>query len=110
VSLAATERARAWCAYLTPHARRLYAALTDTTRLAAVALGERIQRGALSSPFTARMIRRRDWAGLTDPETIGLALETLADLGWVRPLDVPATIKGGRPTTEFYLHPALSRG
>jgi hypothetical protein len=43
VSGVAAERAAAWCRYLEPHARRLYATVTDRVRVAAALLGSRSQ-------------------------------------------------------------------
>ncbi len=62
--------AAAWCEYLTAHARRLYADVTDAARGAAALLATRLAGGRLASPFTAREVYRQEWAGLTEPRVV----------------------------------------
>src|SRR5262249_12032677 len=83
VSLAAAERAAAWCDFLEAHARRLYQSVTDTVRVSAALLARKIVQQKLSNPFTARDIYRNGWTGLTEARDTYFALELLEDLGWV---------------------------
>jgi hypothetical protein len=107
VSVAAAERAAAWCQYLEAHARRLYATVTDRVRVAAALLASRIARGRLASPFTAREVYRNDWTGLTEPRVVGEALECLRELGWIRP-EAAIARDGGRPTVRFHVNPRVA--
>jgi hypothetical protein len=97
----------AWCRYLEAHARRLYATVTDRVRVAAALLASRIARGRLASPFTAREVYRNEWTGLTEPRVVGEALESLRELGWIRPEAVIAR-DGGRPTVRFHINPRVA--
>jgi putative DNA primase/helicase len=105
VSVAAVQRAIDWCAYLEPHARRLYEGVISPGRTAAAALAARLAAGALKSPFTVRDVRRKGWAGLTTPESIFAAVDQLEDLHWIRRASVHSAA-GGRPTTQYHVNPA----
>jgi putative DNA primase/helicase len=107
VPVAAAARAIAWCEYLAAHARRLYAAVTDAARVAAVLLATKISGGQLPSPFTARAVYRNEWAGLTEPRIVQGALECLEEQGWIRRKALRAS-DGGRPTVRFQINPRLS--
>ena len=48
----AAERAAAWCEYLEAHARRCYGLLKDDGLRSAMALTEKLKRGALEDGFT----------------------------------------------------------
>jgi hypothetical protein len=109
VTRAAAERATAWCSYLEAHARRLYAMMTDTARVASAVLATKIRHGGVASPFTARDVYRNQWAGLTEPRVVQAALEGLTELGWLRPETVRGPA-GGRPTVRFWLNPRLPVG
>jgi Protein of unknown function (DUF3987) len=107
VSLEATERALAWAAYLEPHARRVYDPITAPGRAAAASLARKIAAGALPSPFTAREVRRKGWAGLTEPADILAGLDVLEGLHWVRRESVRSGEQGGRPTVQWRINPAV---
>ena len=79
VPRAAAEQAVAWCTYLEAHARRLYATVTDPTRVAAAVLSRKLSAGRLSSPFTARDVYRNAWTGLSEPRVVREALEILTE-------------------------------
>ena len=108
VSAAAAERAVAWCAYLEPHARRVYESVTDGARLGAAVLAARLRAGALPSPFRARDVRLKGWSYLTDPKEIVAALDLLEGLHWVRCVKVSPE-GGGRPTFEYCTNPAVGQ-
>jgi putative DNA primase/helicase len=108
VSLAAAQRAAAWCDFLEQHARRLYQAVADESVGAAKLLLERIRAGRLPAPFGAWQVRRQGWAGLSESEAVNDALEVLAEHGWLRRVEVRET--GGAPRVEFHPHPSLTAG
>jgi putative DNA primase/helicase len=108
VSEQAARRAVAWCTYLEAHARRVYQTITALTITTATLLAAKLSRGELPSPFRARTVLRKGWTGLSDMEAIDLALDLLEELYWVRRVDVPATVKGGRPTAEYLVNPTVT--
>ena len=63
-----------------------------------------------SGPFTARDIHQRDWAGLSDREAVGAALDVLATTNHVRAVQNPPRPQGGRPSEAFTWHPSLKGG
>src|SRR6266446_10843156 len=72
-------------------------------------LAAQLTHGRLPSPFTARDVYRNEWTGLTEPRVVQGALESLAELGWLRPEAVRAR-DGGRPTVRFRINPRLLAG
>jgi hypothetical protein len=76
---------------------------------AARTLGERIQSGNLPSPFRLKDGYRPCWAGLTTSAAAQEAVDVLCDLGWLRPEQVGTTERGGRPTTQYHINPAVRR-
>ena len=96
----------AWCELLEDHCRRIYQAATDGDPEAAVLLGERL-KASLPNPFGVRDVVRKGWSGLTDERDVSLAVGILEDRGWVRSQEVPAGPQGGRPTTRYWVHPAI---
>jgi hypothetical protein len=109
VSEAATECAIVWAVYLEAHARRVYQSVTAAPQTAAGLIATKIKRGEVATPFLARQIRRKGWAGLTTPEDILAGLELLEDLHWVRRLESRSTEKGGRPTVQYHINPKINR-
>ncbi len=109
VSGAAAARAVAWCEYLQGHARRLYASVTDRTRVAAALLAAQLTHGRLPSPFTARDVYRNEWTGLTEPRVVQDALACLEECGWLRS-DAVRAPDGGRPSVRFRINPRLLAG
>ena len=107
VSETALSRALAWGTYLEAHARRVYRDVIDPGPASVAALAEKICTGAVPSPTRARDIRLKGWTGLSTPDEVALAIATLESLGWMRRVDRPATVKGGRPTVEYLLNPAV---
>ena len=98
-------RAEAWIEYLEPHARRIYDALLRSDQTATRALGEHI--GDLPSPFRLRDVYRPCWAGLTTKEAAQEAVDTLADLGWLRVEQPKSGKSGGRPAALYHVNPKL---
>lgn len=85
-----------WCDYLEGHARRIYAPAMDNGLGAAHLILKR--RAQLGDTFTPRDIQRRNWAGLSDRDTIAEGLELL-----VEHHHLAATVEptGGRPSTVY---------
>jgi hypothetical protein len=104
VSALAFARAEAWCEFLESHALRLYDALLNADRSAANALGARILKGNLPSPFKLRDVYRPCWAGLASKEAAQEAADVLRELHWLRSEDM---VTGGRPITVYYINPSV---
>ena len=107
VTLDAAKRAAAWCEYLEAHARRIYYNITSRVEAATRFLGEKIQRGKLPDPFTARDVYRPQWTGLGDPEDVIKALEWLEDINWIRSEVKPSADSGGRPSVRYHVNPKV---
>ncbi len=110
VSEQAARKAVAWCAYLEAHARRVYQSITAASATAASALAAKIAAGQLTSPFRARTVYQKGWAGLSEMVQIDRALDFLEELRWVRRMEAPSTVRGGRPTVEYLVNPSVVTG
>jgi hypothetical protein len=95
--------------YLEPHARRIYRHLGgDPSRQNAQRIAQWLLHNPATTQFTARDIRRKDWAGLTDQDDVNRALDYLDNVaGWIRCTDVPTTARGGRPTSRYLVNPLI---
>lgn len=107
VSLDAAMKAAAWCELLAEHARRIYGIAIRPETTQARTILQKIKQGKLAGKFTAREIWRNQWTGLQSSEDCVKPLQILVDHGYLRPLSVSTTDKGGRPTTEYFVHPSL---
>jgi putative DNA primase/helicase len=107
VGSTALARALAWAEYLESHARRIYDAVIRGDLCAARALGERIERGDLPSPFKIRDVYRPGWAGLSSPETAAAAVSVLVDLDWLQAEEIRSGPGGGRPSVRYHINPKL---
>lgn len=103
VSEKALLRACAWGEYLESHARRIYAPALSPGVMAGRALSERIQRGDVSTDFTARDVYRRHWANL-DKDNVNAGIELLEDLGWITSIK---TNTGGHPRVSYLANPKV---
>lgn len=100
--LSATE----WAAFLEAHAQRIYAAGAACAVDGAKALLRALRNGRLESPFTVRDVVRRNWAPMGDDlGRVKEACELLEDHGFIRGVEVPTTISGGRPTMRYLVNP-----
>jgi hypothetical protein len=106
VSESAVKRAVAWADFLEAHARRAYGSVTTVGVSAAKLILEKLRTGQLSSPFTAREIKNKQWGGLSG-DSVEKALEVLEECGWVRGTPRSSTGKGGRPTVDYVAHPGV---
>jgi hypothetical protein len=100
VKRASTLRALALAEYFESHARRLHGSGQRVTVHAARSILEKARAGELSEQFTLREVHRPRWAGLTDHETVGEALDMLTAHGWLVEMSIAT---GGRPTTTYSL-------
>jgi len=101
----ATHRALGWAEYLRSHAARLYSAGEVMAEDGARLILER--RAQLPEPFTARDIHRRKWAGLSDRDAVGAALDVLETTNHVQTVPGGPGPQGGRPSECYTWHPAL---
>lgn len=101
----AIRRALGWADYLRSHANRLYASGGTVAEDGARLILDR--RSQLPSPFTARDILRKGWAGLTEREAVSTATDLLVATRHCREVPRPSGADGGRPTTAFVWHPSL---
>jgi putative DNA primase/helicase len=109
VTLRSTESAAAWCDLLEAHAKRLYQAAFDGDLESAMRLAQRL-RDSLPNPFKARDVQRKCWSGLDSTLDVERALMLLEDRRWVKSMEVPAGEGGGRPTSLFWVNPAVLQG
>jgi len=99
-------RALAVAEYAEAHAMRCYSAGVISHVLAAQAIVRRIKRGDVVNGVTARDIHQQGWSHLTNRTVVGEALDLLVDHGW---LAQRQETTGGRPTTKYYINPAVPR-
>lgn len=103
----ATRRALGWADYLRSHASRLYASGNSVVEDGARLIVER--RAQLPSPFTARDVHQRAWAGLSDRDAVSAAIDLLMATNHCHEVEKPPALKGGRPTVSYAWHPSLGR-
>ncbi len=108
VGVEATARALDWADYLLSHAKRLYSIATNQSIHNARLILER--KNKLSSPFTAREIHRKQWAGLDNICAVNEALECLIDYRQLVPKEHSSTTNGGRPTISYQWNTLVERG
>jgi putative DNA primase/helicase len=107
VGKTATAKAIMWADYLQSHAERLYSLSSGQGITGAKLILSR--RAKLPEIFTAREVQRKSWAGLSSPQTVAEALDSLVDHGYLTELPVPTTNSGGRPSMRYRWHPAVSK-
>jgi hypothetical protein len=107
VSLSAAKMAAAWCDFLEEHARRIYQSGSDGDMGPARTIAERLAE-SLPNPFRARNVLRKGWTGLTKVEDVDRALDILEEHGWVCSVKVPTGEKGGAPTVDYHVNPAIA--
>jgi hypothetical protein len=106
IDVMSTQRAIKFSYYLETHALRAYAAGSEAEVAAAKAILHRIRKGDLGNGFTARDIRQRDWANLTDSEQIQAGLGLLADHDWIAGDRINT---GGRPKITYRINPRAAQ-
>jgi putative DNA primase/helicase len=107
VPLESARRAAAWCEYLEPHARRVYAFRLAPEQAAAQTLSRKLQSGwpQTGESFTLRDVYRPQWAGLTSPDEARAALGVLCQYGWTRKVQQPDG--NGRPSEVYKINPKI---
>ena len=107
-------RALAWSDYLRTHAKRLYSAAIMPNTFGAHALLNKLKAGRLTNSdgqrldiFTARLVAKKEWAGLEHADVVTKAAEMLIEHGWLRKAEHQTKSAGGRPSEQFLLHPEL---
>jgi hypothetical protein len=95
--------------YLEPHAKRIYRHLgQDPARQGARRIAEWIAKSPDLTEFAARDVRRKNWSGLTEHDSVNRALDYLDNVAaWVRCKGTPPGPKGGRPTTRYLVNPRV---
>lgn len=105
VGAVAAARALEWADYLRSHAARLYAAGRVAAENGARLIIER--RAHLPEKFTAREVERKNWAGLSDRETVDDAIAILLETHHVFLATKPSGPSGGRPSDTYFWNPRL---
>lgn len=109
VTLPAAELSAAWCDLLEAHARRVYQSALDGDPTTAFQLADRL-KPSLPNPFTCRQVAQKGWSGLDTVEDVRQAVGILEDRGWVKVVEVPPGVKGGRPSERVWVHPRVGGG
>jgi putative DNA primase/helicase len=94
-----------WIEYLQSHAERVYAAGTRPNAEGARALLDKILEGKVSSGFAVSDVYLKGWQSLADVKDARHASEVLADLGYLRRIETPPGVSGGRPKVRYLIHP-----
>ncbi len=105
VGVSSVLAALAWSEYLQSHARRAYASITTPDVATAKAILQKLKRGEIGIPFSARDIYRNGWSGLSEPERVRDALTFLEDLDWLASSTTLPTVHGGRPQIVYKANP-----
>lgn len=107
VSLKHARLAAAWCEYLEPHARRVYASGQRSEVSGAQAIAKRLQDGWKRDEgcFTLREVYRSHWAGVATPDEARTALDVLCENDWLRKTENPGVT--GRPTETYTINPRI---
>ncbi len=109
VPLASANRAAAWCEYLEPHARRIYASKLAPEMAAAQTLSRKLKSGwhKMDGSFTLRDAYRTQWSGLTTPDEARAALHVLCEYEWLRKVQVTPD-GAGRPSETYRINPRIA--
>jgi hypothetical protein len=102
-----TLRAISLCTYFEGHARRVYSCIISPELRAGHALARHIRKHDLDPQFSTRDIGRKCWSDLNSAELVNEALTYLVELNWIRPVEQPASPKGGRPSEVWEINPKL---
>ncbi|QIC60259.1 DUF3987 domain-containing protein [Acinetobacter schindleri] len=106
------EMAIDWCDYLESHARRIYGLVLQGSGIRAVTLSERLlrledQHEWKFNGFTSREVQRKNWKGLTTPESVTDALDVLVEHKWLVLEEIESSVRGGRPTKRYWINPKI---
>ena len=109
VSKRSVQRAVGWVQYLESHAMRLYAVAACPERVVASPLLNRLIGWDKDRPIRVREIKHKGWRGLSDPKVIESTLEALEADGWLQSIEDGKTLRGGRSTMTYFLHPEAKK-
>jgi putative DNA primase/helicase len=109
VSKRSVQRAVGWVQYLESHAMRLYAVAACPERVVASPLLNRLIGWDKDRPIRVREIKHKGWRGLSDPKVIESTLEALEADGWLQSIEDGTTLRGGRSTMTYFLHPEAKK-
>jgi hypothetical protein len=79
------------------------------SRLLANALAKKIDHGELADRFTTHDVVRRQWRDLRTRKDVQTAIRLLVRAGRLQPVKRSSTPRGGRPTKEYRILPALRK-
>lgn len=101
------QRALAWADYLESHARRAYSSGCRPGMAGVGALLQRIRQGDVRISFRERDVYLKGWSNLSTAKDVKQAAEVLADLDYLRVIDVGGGPQGGRPTRLYLINPKI---
>ncbi len=104
VGLALLELAIGWTKYLTPIARAVYGRRAQS---GARELARRLIAREVGDGFSAYEVGSKDWRSLRGTPTVVDAADQLVALGWLQAREPQPGDKGGRPTTRYWINPAV---
>ena len=104
VSLATLELAIGWVEYLEPIARAVYA---RQKRSGVHALAQRLVTGAVPDGFSAYEVGSKDWRALRGTQTVADTADQLVAIGWLEAREAQPGDRGGKPTTRYWIDPAV---
>jgi len=107
IPLVQAQRAAQFCGYLESHARRVYGCVTSKPLQLAASLGQKLRRGRLANGFRVCDVYLHGWPGLDTAERARVAIQVLVDAGWVRPSSDRVGGRGGTPSEEYMVNPAI---
>ncbi|MFL6448519.1 MAG: DUF3987 domain-containing protein [Bryobacteraceae bacterium] len=107
VSPANAAKAALWCDYFESHATRVYSCIVTPQLRLARELAEKIKKRKLDAIFSVRDVYLKGWSGLDSPEAARQAVEVLTETHWIRPYVGDEGTKGGRPSEQYEINPAV---
>jgi len=107
IPMVQAQRAAKFCAYLESHARRVYGCVASRPLQMAATLGRKLRRGRLANGFRVGDVYLHGWPGLDTAERARVAIRVLVDAGWVRPKSARVGGRGGTPSKEYMVNPAI---
>lgn len=108
VSAKSLAMALRWFPFLKSHANRLY----SVTFASSIGNAKRIlkRRDKLNDSFTARDVRRKGWAGLTEKVDVLEALDCLVEHHYLIEIQPTSGPAGGRPSMHYRWSPVVDSG
>lgn len=94
-----------WLEYFESHAMKIYASGANTVPKTAIDLLNRIRKGMITEPFSARDIYHGNhWSGLSKAEEVEEVLDYLVEKNYLASTLIKTT---GRPTTKYWINPKV---